>query len=69
MKWNGVDEADSKSRPSWESMQPSVKYGRSIRDSVVPNRLSDGSYSHMARPQPCSAPTCRIIWITAWNSG
>ena len=24
-KWNGVDEADSKSRPSMESMQPPVQ--------------------------------------------
>ena len=69
MKWNGVDEADSKRRPSIESMHPLVKYGSSINDSVVPNRFSDGSYSHMARPHPWPAPTDRIIWITAWNSG
>ncbi len=36
---------------------------------VVPNRLSEGSYSHMARPHPCSAPTEAIIWMTAWYSG
>ncbi len=35
-----------------ESMHPSVQYGRSIKDSGVPNRLRSGEYSHMARPQP-----------------
>ena len=69
MKWNGVVEADSNSSPSIESMQPLVKYGSSISDSVVPNRLRLGSYSHMARPQPWAAPTEDIICITAWNSG
>jgi len=44
-------------------------YGSSISDMVVPKRLSEGSYSHMARPQPCSAPTLAIIWITARYSG
>jgi len=52
MKWNGVVEADSNSRPSIESTQPLVQYGSSISDMVVPKRLSEGSYSHMARPQP-----------------
>ena len=40
-----------------------------MSDMVVPNRFSDGSYSHMARPHPSSAPTLAIIWITAWYSG
>ena len=40
-----------------------------MSDSVVPKRLRDGSYSHMARPQPCDAPTVDIILMTAWNSG
>ena len=35
-----------------ESMQPFVQYGRSIRDSGVPNRFSVSLYSHIARPQP-----------------
>ena len=64
-----MEEADSKSSPSMESTQPLVQYGRSINDMVVPNRLSEGSYSHMARPQPWVAPTLAIIWITAWYSG
>ncbi len=69
MKWNGVVEADSNRRPSIESMHPLVQYGSSMSDMVVPNRLSDGSYSHMARPHPRSAPTRAIIWTTAWYSG
>ena len=65
MKWNGVEEADSNRSPSIESTQPLVQYGSNISDMVVPNRFSDGSYSHMARPQPWEAPTWAIIWMTA----
>jgi len=40
-----------------------------MSDSVVPNRFSEGSYSHIARPHPSDAPTVDIIFRTAWNSG
>ena len=48
-----------------EPMQPSVKYGSSMGAMGVPKRLSSDSYSHMARPQPCSSPTLSIMSIIA----
>ena len=60
---------DSKNRPSIESTQLLVQYGRSMRAIGEPKRCWSELYSHIARPHPYRLAIVPIVVMRSWYSG